>query len=338
MKELNYKRYTGQALEERQKDKQQQHVKNFDLSSKIIQIDRKPKELDPYFPSQELRDAIEYARIIQRPLLLRGEPGCGKTRVAEALAYELYNERSNDSYQNHYFEWFIKSTTKAQEGLYQFDYLARLRDIQAKGSEEKPLTSYRKFGPLGKAFLTSKPDEPSILLIDEIDKASLDFPNDLLLELDEKRFVIEETGETIQAEYPPIVIITSNDEKELPSAFLRRCVFHYIDFPSEEDLLKIAIARFGQGEKVEKIHNALPKVLLEQAVRQFDKLYKSMKDAPNTDKPPSTSEFIDWLRVIQYFHLQENLPLEGDKLPESPILYPEVLLKSLDDYRNRMQS
>ncbi|MEO1419293.1 MAG: hypothetical protein AAFW00_28830, partial [Bacteroidota bacterium] len=95
---------------------------------------------------------------------------------------------------------------------------------------------------------------------------------------------------------------------------------------------------FGQGEKVEKIHNALPKVLLEQAVRQFDKLYKSMKDAPNTDKPPSTSEFIDWLRVIQYFHLQENLPLEGDKLPGSPILYPEVLLKSLDDYRNRMQS
>lgn len=329
MKEKNYQPYAGNVLTALVKN----HRYTVDDNRFKGDIREQQKEIlediAPYFPSKELLDAIEYARVLQRPLLLRGEPGCGKTRVAQALAYELYHPRKDDNYRNHYFEWFIKSTTKAKEGLYHFDHLLRLRDVQAK--EEKPLTAYRSFGPLGKALLASKPDTPAVLLIDEIDKADLDFPNDLLLELDEKRFFIEETQEEIRAEYPPIVIITSNDEKELPNAFLRRCVFHFIEFPGKEDLLKIAKARIQAQEK--ELKKTLPDPTIEKVVGQFYDLYQSMKANPNTDKRVSTSELLDWLRVIHYYYLADKLPLKDGELPEDHLLYPEVLLKSLDDYK-----
>lgn len=329
MKENKYTPYDGQALA----TLVQNHSYTVDGSqfNTIVQAPKKElvEDIAPYFPSKELIDAIEYARILQRPLLLRGEPGCGKTRVAQALAYELYHQQKGDNYRNHYFEWFIKSSTKAKEGLYQYDHLGRLRDIQTFNKQE-PI-AYRSFGPLGKAFLASKPDAPAVLLIDEIDKADLDFPNDLLLELDEKRFYIEETQEEIRAEYSPIVIITSNDEKELPNAFLRRCVFHYIEFPKLEELYQIAKARVLSQEQ--EMKKAMPDTLVEKLVDQFYELHQSMKASPNTDKRVSTSELLDWLRLVHYYYLTDKLPLEKDQLPTNGLLYPEVLLKSLDDYK-----
>lgn len=329
MKEFQYQPYTGIALQSMVKN----HLFTIDDTRYQGAITQENsvivEDIAPYFPSQELMDAIEYARILQRPLLLRGEPGCGKTRVAQALAYELYHNKGDDNYRNHYFEWYIKSITKAKEGLYQFDHLRRLRDIQTIG--EQNLTEYRSFGPMGKAFLASKPHAPSVLLIDEIDKAAMDFPNDLLLELEEKRFFIEETGEEVRANYPPIVIITSNDEKELPNAFLRRCVFHYIDFPKEDNLLKIAKARILAEE--EDKNRRLPDAVVKDIVKRFHQLYLSMKTNPNTDKLPQTSELLDWLRVFQYYYLNGRLELNSGRLPEDRLFYPEIILKSLDDYK-----
>ncbi len=333
-KEINYKRYEGETLNK--------FVKNFtysvDAKKFVGERMEQPKEKDetiaPYFPSDELKDAIEYARLLQRPLLLRGEPGCGKTKLAQALAFDMYAGREGVNYRDKYFEWYIKSTTKAVDGLYHFDHLARLRDVQS-GQEKEDLRAYRSFGKLGMAFLTSKPDAPSVLLIDEIDKADLDFPNDLLLELDEGRFYIPETKEEIRAKYPPVIIITSNDEKELPNAFLRRCVFHFIDFPKPEHLLNIAKARVKDQEK--DFQKAMPDTLVEDIVEKFYALYQKMKANPNTDKTPSTSELLDWLRVMHYYYFTDKLKLENGKLPDDQLQYPEVLLKSLDDFKQQTQ-
>ena len=209
--------------------------------------------------------------------------------------------------------------------------------IYTKIENEKELTKYRTFGALGKAFLTSTKETPSVLLIDEIDKAGLDFPNDLLLELDEKRFYIEETTEEIRAAYPPIVIITSNDEKELPNAFLRRCIFYYVDFPSREELMKIAYARMEKPANKEKAEKLLPQNLIEQIADEFSKLRAKMKGDPNVDKVPSTSEFIDWLRVIEFFYQKGELNLENGQLPKDHHIFHEVLLKSVDDLKYRMK-
>ncbi len=322
------------------------------------------KDIPAYFPSDELKAAIRYARLLERPLLLRGEPGCGKTKLAQALAYELYHDKeyengSKVNYRDHYFEWYIKSTTKAVDGIYTYDHLARLRDIQPSGNQNnnnnegdtiskeeelKQKKKYRKFGPLGKAILASKPNMPTVLLIDEIDKADIDFPNDLLLELDQKRFFIEETEEEFIAEESPIIIITSNDEKELPDAFLRRCVFHYIDFPGKQLLLDIIKSK--AKEIIKKYHKDtknLPEELLENIRDKFDELYAIMKANPATDKRPSTSELLDWLEVIHEYLLKDGVDtktkeeraaiLEKKALPDDRLLFIEVLLKSLDDQK-----
>ncbi|MGL5060629.1 MAG: AAA family ATPase, partial [Microcoleus sp.] len=211
------------------------------VQPQLGEVDEKDRMLYPYLPDGDLIEAVNLAIQLERPLLIKGEPGCGKTKLARAVAYELKLP---------YEAWNIKSTSRAKDGLYTYDTVGRLRDAQlaAAGrlSEDKikqidKFETYIKWGPLGRAFLN---EETTVVLIDEIDKADIDFPNDLLLELDEQRFAIEETGNQIQANATPIVFITSNDEKDLPDAFLRRCLFHYVEFPNREQLIEIVKAHF----------------------------------------------------------------------------------------------
>lgn len=333
--EKDYKPYTGDAL---QKAREKLQYRPFKVDRELDKSEEVYIESIPaYFPDENLKKAVELARILKRPLLLRGEPGCGKTRLAQAVAFELYGK----DYRQKYFEWYIKSTTKAKEGLYSFDHLARLRDIEAK--EEKSKAYYREFGPLGNTFITSSADAPSVLLIDEIDKADLDFPNDLLLELDQMRFFVNETGEEVVAAYAPIIFITSNDEKTLPDAFLRRCVFHYITFPGEQALMQIAQAKIQS--QMNTFKKEFSDSLLEDCIKKFLQLYGRMKQDPNTDKLPSTSELLDWLRALHYYHFRgdlqvkrneetkkDQLLLQGGKLP-----YLQALVKSLDDFNSQMK-
>ena len=265
----------------------------------------------PYLPSPELVNAVNLAIFIEkRPLLLKGEPGCGKTRLAEAVAYELGLP---------YEPWYVKSTSRAQDGLYTYDAVRRLHDAQLVRMGEKSqsqvenLEHYIKMGALGRAFQSH---QRTVVLIDEIDKADIDFPNDLLRELDEQTFVIEETGEKVKAVYPPIVFITSNDEKDLPDAFLRRCLFHYIEFPGSNQLVEIINAHFP----------ALAPALVEAAVKRFAELREKMVKG-KSGKKVSTSELLDWVAVLQQFPQDEVLKqLEGD------LLFPEVLLKKWEDH------
>lgn len=332
-----YKKYTGKKLD---KVIENQYTVKDDktIHAKIEQktIDEK---IAPYYPSEGLVESVEYARLLNRPLLLRGEPGSGKTKLAQAIAHELYGK----DYRDYYFEWFIKSTSKAVDGLYIYDHLARLRDanFQPDKINDDNKYVYRNLGPLGKAFLKSTEDKPSVLLIDEIDKADIDFPNDLLLELDQKRFFIEETNEEIIATAAPIIIITSNDERELPNAFLRRCVFHYIDFPNEDLLFGILKGRASAFVKqFQKLGHSdvemLDKAFMRDVVQRFRKLYSKMKDNPNARKPPSTSELLDWFKIIHYKIITGELEIKDNKLPDE-MLYREVVLKSLDDQKIDLQ-
>ncbi|MFN8349362.1 MAG: MoxR family ATPase [Spirosomataceae bacterium] len=284
-------------------------------------------EIAAYFPSTDLVKAVNYARLLKRPLLVQGEPGCGKTRLAQAIAYELYEK----DYHTHYFEWHIKSNTKVNDGLYMFDHLARFRDSQQ--GLEKAKEDYRTFGPLGKALLAATADQPSVLLIDEIDKADLDFPNDLLLELDQQRFIIPDTNEEFTANHTPIIIITSNDEKDLPNAFLRRCVYYYIDFPSPAQLTDIIKSK-AQAQ-VKQFAVTMPDLLLENIAERFIGIREKLKQSNMADKLPSTGELLDWLRIIHYYYFTDQTALklstEG-KLPDE-VLFPEVLFKTLDDYK-----
>lgn len=226
-----------------------------------------------YVVSEDLMRSVNIAIALQKPLLIKGEPGTGKTMLAKAISEAL---------EKPLYIWNIKSTTKAQEGLYTYDTVQRLYDSQFGADTVHDIEHYIKLGQLGQSFTA---DEQNILLIDEIDKADLEFPNDLLWELDQMEFYIPETQKTIRAKHRPIVIITSNAEKELPDAFLRRCIFHYIAFPTQDVMEGILHAHFEH----------LDAHLLQQAMSSF----YMIRTIPGIQKKPSTSELIDWIRALQ---------------------------------------
>ena len=226
-----------------------------------------------YVADEELLRAVNIAMVLQKPLLIKGEPGTGKTMLAQAISQALDKEL---------VIWNIKSTTKAQDGLYVYDTVQRLYDSQFGGEGVDDIGKYIKLGKLGEAFSR---DKQVILLIDEIDKADLEFPNDLLWELDKMEFYIPETKQTVKAKVRPVVIITSNAEKELPDAFLRRCIFHYIEFPNAEMMEKIIRVHFDQ----------LDDKLLQQVLETFYEI----RDLRGLQKKPSTSEVIDWIQALQ---------------------------------------
>lgn len=248
------------------------------------------KSTNTYVASEELMSAVNVAIALKKPLLIKGEPGTGKTMLAQAISDSLGKEL---------IVWNIKSTTKAQDGLYMYDTIQRLYDGQFGEEGVDDIARYIKLGKLGEAFSA---EEQVVLLIDEIDKADLEFPNDLLWELDQMEFYIHETKETIKAKHRPIVIITSNAEKELPDAFLRRCIFHYIAFPDKELMTEIVKTHF---ESVEEN-------LLENALNTFYEI----RELREIKKKPSTSELVDWIRALQLGgipaeKIQKELPFVG---------------------------
>jgi MoxR-like ATPase len=259
---------------------------------------------DSYVASDDLRVAVNAAIALQRPLLIKGEPGTGKTVLAHEVAKALKAP---------IIEWHIKSTTKAQQGLYEYDAVSRLRDSQLGDERVKDIGNYIKKGKLWEGF-TAK--ERPVLLIDEIDKADIEFPNDLLLELDRMEFYVYETQQVIKAEQRPIVMITSNNEKELPDAFLRRCFFHYIRFPDRETMTEIVDVHFPD----------LQKNLLREALNVF----YDIREVPGLKKKPSTSELLDWLKLL----MVEDMSPESLRSKDSKQLIPPLhgaLLKNEQD-------
>ena len=273
-----------------------------------------PQKPEAYIPSPKLVTAINLAIYLQRPLLLEGEAGCGKTKLARAIAYEFGLP---------FYRWDVRSTTKAQEGLYKYDAILRLHDVQTNERDARNATKYRKFGALGKAF--SLKDCPAVVLIDEIDKADIDFPNDLLTVLDDPwEFEIPETGEPpIKAIHKPIVIITSNKEKgNLPAPFLRRCIYHFVEFPTSEGLQEIVKSHY----ETQNI-SPPPKDLVDVAIKKF----LEMRQEGGLFKIPGTSEFLDWLKVLFSF---ENEPYSFQQLgSQDSIPYREVLIKLRGDWQ-----
>ncbi len=256
-----------------------------------------------YIAADDLAIAVNAAVTLERPLLVKGEPGTGKTELARQVAASLNMK---------IIEWNIKSTTRAQQGLYEYDAVSRLRDSQLGSKRVHDVAHYIKKGKLWQAFSS---EEKIVLLIDEIDKADIEFPNDLLQELDRMSFHVYETGTTVEAKNRPVVIITSNNEKELPDAFLRRCFFHYISFPEPEILRKI----------IDVHHPKLKPQVLETALSQFFEI----RDTPGLKKKPSTSEVLDWLKLI----LAEDLKpedLRRDGVNALPRLHGALLKNEQD--------
>lgn len=257
-----------------------------------------------YIATEELQMAVNAAKILQRPLLIKGEPGTGKTMLAEEVASALGMEL---------IQWHIKSTTRAHQGLYEYDAVSRLRDSQLGDEKVHDINHYIRKGKLWEAFSA---DKKVVLLIDEIDKADIEFPNDLLLELDKMEFFVYETGETIKAIHRPIIIITSNNEKELPDAFLRRCFFHYISFPDRETMKQIIAVH----------HPKIKATLLKEALDIFFKI----RDIPGLKKKPSTSELIDWLKLLLADDIPEEILKGHDQRKAIPPLYGALLKNEQD--------
>ncbi|MDJ0657177.1 MAG: MoxR family ATPase [Xanthomonadales bacterium] len=259
---------------------------------------------ETYIATEDLTTAVNASVTLQRPILIKGEPGTGKTQLAVEISRSLDRPL---------FEWHIKSTTKAQQGLYEYDAVARLRDSQLGDDKVHDIRNYIVRGKLWEAFAS---EQQPVLLIDEIDKADIEFPNDLLQELDRMEFFVYETKETVQAKHRPIVVITSNNEKELPDAFLRRCFFHYIQFPDRETMESI----------VEVHYPGIKKQLLREALEAFYKV----RDVPGLKKKPSTSELLDWIKLL----LAEDIPPEAlrteDKAKAIPPLYGALLKNEQD--------
>ncbi len=259
---------------------------------------------ETYVTTEDLTLAVNAAVTLQRPLLIKGEPGTGKTRLAEEVAASLGYEL---------LEWHIKSTTKAQQGLYEYDAVSRLRDSQLGDPRVQDIANYIVKGTLWQAFVSEK---PVVLLIDEVDKADIEFPNDLLRELDRMEFFVYETRELIKARHRPIVMITSNNEKELPDAFLRRCFFHYIRFPDKDTMQKIVDVHFP----------GIKKMLLREALEVFFEV----RDVPGLKKKPSTSELLDWLKLL----LAEDISPETLRSKDNKKIIPPLhgaLLKNEQD-------
>ena len=257
-----------------------------------------------YVATEDLQLAVNAAILLQRPLLIKGEPGTGKTMLAEELALALGKP---------FIQWHIKSTTKAQQGLYEYDAVSRLRDSQLGDGRVNDISNYIKKGKLWEAFTA---DEQVILLIDEIDKADIEFPNDLLLELDKMEFHVYETQELIKAKSRPIVIITSNNEKELPDAFLRRCFFHYINFPDHSTMQSIIDVHYP-GIKKNLVKDALD-------------IFFDVRKVPGLKKKPSTSELIDWLKLLMADDLPDDVLRNHDQTKAIPPLYGALVKNEQD--------
>ena len=257
-----------------------------------------------YVATDDLRMAVNAAVALQRPLLIKGEPGTGKTMLAEEVALGLGMPL---------IQWHIKSTTKAQQGLYEYDAVSRLRDSQLGDDKVHDVRNYIKKGKLWEAFTA---DEQVVLLIDEVDKADIEFPNDLLVELDRMEFFVYETGETVKARQRPVIIITSNNEKELPDAFLRRCFFHFINFPDRDTMRKIVDVHYPD----------ISKSLVQEAMEVFFDL----RSVPGLKKKPSTSELIDWLKLLMADEIPDEILRERDQSKAIPPLYGALLKNEQD--------
>jgi MoxR-like ATPase len=257
-----------------------------------------------YVATEDLRMAVNAAVTLERPLLIKGEPGTGKTMLAEEVALGLGKRL---------IQWHIKSTTKAQQGLYEYDAVSRLRDSQLGDEKVQDIGNYIRRGKLWDAF---DADEQVVLLIDEVDKADIEFPNDLLVELDRMEFFVYETGETIKTKHRPIIIITSNNEKELPDAFLRRCFFHFINFPDRDTMREIVAVHYPD----------IAKDLVQEAMEMFF----DVRAIPGLKKKPSTSELIDWLKLLLADDIPDEILKDRDPSKAIPPLYGALLKNEQD--------